>query len=203
MIELELKYELKDNLKLNIKPTSEKVVDDIYYDTKNYDFLRKGNFLRIRNNKSLDFKLNANNLEHLYCKETNYKLKENNISEINEVIKGLNVNIKLDNISDINNKFIVLAQLKKKRYSYRLEDNIIMVIDEVENLGNFLEIEYDIDKDSITEEEKEYYKKYLEGVLKKYNILTDNMKYVSIGYVELYLKKYNMEAYNLGIYHED
>jgi len=202
MIELELKYELKNKLKMNLEPTSEKIVEDIYYDTKDYTFLKKGNFLRVRNNKSLDFKLNANNLEHLYCKETNYELKDKSVPEINNVLKKLGTNTKLDNISDIKNKFEVLANLKKKRYSYQLEDNVIMVIDEVENLGNFLEIEYDIDKDTITHEEKVYYKNYLIDILKKHNILIEDMKSVNIGYVELYLKKYNTKAYNIGLYQE-
>lgn len=202
MIELELKYELNKRININLEPASIKIVEDIYYDTKDYELLKKGNFLRVRNNKSLDFKLNVNNLEHLYCKETNYELKDDNISKINEVIKDLNINIHLNDVKDISSKFDVLAHLKKKRYSYKLEENVIMVIDEVENLGNFLEIEYDIDKDAITNEEKEYYKKYLTELLKKHSILLDDMKYVSIGYVELYLKKHNPKAYHLGIYQE-
>lgn len=202
MIELELKYELNKRININLEPASIKIVEDIYYDTKDYELLKKGNFLRMRNNKSLDFKLNTNNLEYLYCKETNYELKDDNISKINEVIKELDIKIHLNDVKDISSKFEVLAHLKKKRYSYKLEENVILVIDEVENLGNFLEIEYDIDKDNITNEEKEYYKKYLTELLKKHSILLDEMKYVRIGYVELYLKKYNPEAYHLGIYQE-
>lgn len=69
MIEIELKYELESKLKLDLNNSFEKIVEDIYYDTSDYKLLRSGNFLRIRNNKSLDFKLNADDLGHLYCKK--------------------------------------------------------------------------------------------------------------------------------------
>ncbi len=77
-----------------------------------------------------------------------------------------------------------------------------MVIDSLTDLGLFLEIEYDLKKDNITKEEGEYYKKYLISILKKHKIFSSDLKPVKIGYVELYLKKYNIKAYKLGIYQE-
>jgi len=70
------------------------------------------------------------------------------------------------------------------------------------NLKAVLQSKYDIDKDTITHEEKVYYKNYLIDILKKHNIFIEDMKSVNIGYVELYLKKYNAKAYNLGLYQE-
>lgn len=201
MIELELKYELKKKIDLD-RFGSFKEVEDIYYDTHDYQLLRNGNFLRIRNNKQLDFKLNANDLSHLYCKETNFSLNDESILGINEVLKSVGVMTTLNSIEDLSKNLEVLAPIKKKRYSYKLEDKVVIVIDEVENLGTFLEIEYDIDKDSITQEEAKYYKDYLMNILNK-NKLGDCLeREVHIGYVELYLKKYNKEAYSLGIYKE-
>lgn len=201
MIEIELKYELESRLKLNLNSSSEKIVEDIYYDTSDYKLLKSGNFLRIRNNKSLDFKLNANDLSHLYCKETNFDLNDSNIDSINSILNSLGIDEKFESIIDLKSKFGVLAPIKKKRTTYNLEDSIVMSIDEVEDLGYFLEIEYDLDKDEV--DDADYYKNLLIEFLKKYHIYDKLSREVHIGYVELYLKKYNIEAYKLGIYQED
>lgn len=201
MIEIELKYELRSRLKLNLNSSSEKIVEDIYYDTSDYKLLKSGNFLRIRNNKSLDFKLNANDLSHLYCKETNFDLNDSNIDSINSILNSLGIDEKFESIIDLKSKFGVLAPIKKKRTTYNLEDSIVMSIDEVEDLGYFLEIEYDLDKDEV--DDADYYKNLLIEALKKYHIYDKLSREVHIGYVELYLKKYNIEAYKLGIYQED
>ncbi|MCM1053689.1 MAG: CYTH domain-containing protein [Ruminococcus sp.] len=202
MIEIELKYRLKNKFNLDKEIKSKKIVEDIYYDTKDYTLLKKGNFLRVRNGKELDFKLSANDLTHLYCKETNYELKEENKEEIEKILSNLDINVTLETIYDLFTKLKVLAPIKKKRTSYQLEDNVILVLDEVEDLGNFLEVEYDVDKDAISKEEGEYYKNYLLNLLKKNNLFNENLQEVHIGYVELYLKEFNKEAYNLGLYQE-
>ena len=75
-----------------------------------------------------------------------------------------------------------------------------MVIDEVEDLGTFLEIEYDLDKNEI--DNANYYENMLIEILKKHSLYDKSMRKVPIGYVELYLKKYNIEAYRLGLYQE-
>lgn len=200
MIEIELKFELKDKINIDVTKEKLKMVEDIYYDTKDYKLLRKGNFLRIRNGKQLDFKLSANDLTHLYCKETNYALDNSNLKEINDVLNSLGVDVNLKTIDDLFTNLVVLAPIKKKRYSKTLEKNVVMVLDEVEDLGNFLEIEYDLDKDII--DDSDYYKNLLIDILKKYNIYNNSFKEVRIGYVELYLKKHNLEAYKLGLYQE-
>ena len=41
MIEIELKFELKNKINVYLKPDSEKEVEDIYYDTEDYKFLKK------------------------------------------------------------------------------------------------------------------------------------------------------------------
>lgn len=200
MIEIELKFELKDKINIDITKEKSKMVEDIYYDTKDYKLLRKGNFLRIRNGNQLDFKLSANDLTHLYCKETNYELDNSNIKEINDVLNSLGVDANLKTIDDLFANLVVLAPIKKKRYSKTLEENVVMVLDEVDDLGNFLEIEYDLDKDTV--DDSDYYKNLLIDILKKHNIYNDSFREVHIGYVELYLKKHNIEAYKLGLYQE-
>jgi len=202
MIEIELKYELKNKIKCDLKPNQEKIVEDIYYDTEDYQFLKNGNFLRVRNGKQLDFKINANDMSHLYCQETNFSYSNDNVSEIKELLKKLGISVSFTSLDELLENLKVLAPIKKKRHIYELEEKVVMVIDEVENLGTFLEIEYDYENDEITKEQGEYYKNYLKDILRKNNLLNDDMKEVPIGYVELYLKKYNLEAYHLGIYQD-
>ncbi len=199
MIELELKYKINKKPSINLEGISSDVTD-IYYDTKDYTLLRKGNFLRLRNSKSIDFKLSANDLTHLYCNETNYSVDNFDSKTINKVLNNIGVDINVASSEELFNTLTVLAPIKKHRTSYNLEENVVMVIDEVEDLGIFLEIEYDIDKDSITKEESDKYKEYLINILRENNYITDDDEQVNIGYVELYLKKYNVEAYNLGLY---
>ncbi len=200
MIEIELKYELKNKIECNLKPDKEKEVEDIYYDTEDYQLLKNGNFLRIRNKAQLDFKINANDMSHLYCKETNFSYDDANVSEIKELLQKLGIDVSFTSLDELFKKLKILAPIKKKRYTYKLEEKVVMVIDEVENLGTFLEIEYDYENDEITKEQGEYYKNYLKDILKKYNLLNGDTREVRIGYVELYLKKHNKEAYDLGIY---
>lgn len=200
MIEIELKYELESKLKLDLNNSFEKIVEDIYYDTSDYKLLRSGNFLRIRNNKSLDFKLNADDLSHLYCKETNFDLNDSNIDSINSILNSLGIDEKFEGIADLKSKLGVLAPIKKKRTTYNLEDSVVMSMDEVNDLGTFLEIEYDLDEDELYNGDE--YKKLLIEILKKYHIYDKLSREVHIGYVELYLEKYNTEAYELGIYQE-
>lgn len=202
MIEIELKYKLKKNYNIDFGEANKKKVEDIYYDTYDYQMLKNGNFLRVRNGKQIDFKLNANDLSHLYCEETSFKLNNDSLDGINRVFNNIVDDIKLDNVDEITKKLKVLAPIKKERWSKKISDNVIIVLDKVEELGDFLEIEYDLDKDSISKEEGEYYKTYLISVLKE-NLLFDYLeKEVHVGYVELYLKEYNEDAYNIGIYHE-
>ncbi len=200
MIELELKYKLNCSPKVDFEITSQKDVEDIYYDTDDYTLIQKGNFLRVRNNKSIDFKLSANDLTHLYCNETNFDLNSFNVDSVAKTLNNIGVDIEFRNSSELFEKLKVLAPIKKHRKSYNIEKNVVMVIDEVEDLGTFLEIEYDIDKESITKDEAEYYKNYLLNILKRNNLLTNQHEEVHVGYVELYLKKYNIDAYNLGLY---
>ena len=200
MIEIELKFELKNKINPNLKPDFIKEVEDVYYDTKDYKLLRNGNFLRIRNAKQLDFKLSANDLTHLYCNETNYQLNDSNMEAISKVLNNVGVDVDLKCVDDLFSDLDVLAPIKKKRTSYNLEENVVMVIDEVEDLGTFLEIEYDLDAEKI--DDASYYENMLVEILKKHSLYDESMRKVHIGYVELYLKKHNMEAYKLGLYQE-
>ena len=208
MIELELKYEIKSipNKIKKIEIIKQKQQEDIYYDTNNYDLIQRGNFFRIRNKKRLEFKLFAGDTSHLFCQETDFDLDKISINkeQINNILSSINLkNIKdLNNINQIidTNNLKVLAPIKKHRTSYKYNENSTISIDEVDNLGLFLEAEIMIDKETLSKDEANTIKEEFINDLKKSKILTNTEKQVNIGYVELYLLKHNKEAYNLGIY---
>lgn len=202
MIEIELKYKLKNFPKVGFPLLEERTEEDIYYDTKNYELLRNGNFLRIRNHEKIDFKLSTNDITHLYCKETRFSFSPFPSSKIEAVFHSLNLDIRCGNYEEFTQNLTVLAPILKKRKTYKINDSITMVLDEVDNLGYFLEIEYDVEQDSITEEEGKEYEEVLKNVLEENHLLTEGAKKVTIGYVELYLKEHNIEAYHLGLYQE-
>ncbi len=203
MIEVELKYKLNSFPKVDFPLVEERREEDIYYDTKNYDLLRNGNFLRIRNQEKIDFKLSTNDLTHLYCRETRFPFSPFPSEKIEEVFQNLKLDISCYNYEEFKEKLIVLAPILKKRKTYKINDSITMVLDEIEDLGYFLEIEYDVEQESITEEEGKKYEDILISVLKENKLLQEENKKVSIGYVELYLKEHNIEAYHLGLYQEN
>ena len=202
MIEVELKYKLKSFPKVEFPCVEERVEKDIYYDTANYDLLRSGNFLRIRNQEKIDFKLSTNDLTHLYCRETRFSFSPFPSENIEKVFQNLNLEVSCNSYEEFQESLIVLAPILKKRRTYKIDDAITMVLDEIDNLGYFLEIEYDVEQDSITEEEGKKYEDILISVLKENHLLQEEDKKVSIGYVELYLKEHNIEAYHLGLYQE-
>ena len=208
MIELELKYEIETIPKVlkNYEIINKKEQIDIQYDTPNYDLIYKGNFLRIRDGKRLEFKLFAGDTSHLYCKETDFELDQlsNNKDIINELLKSIN----LKTVEDLNtfnqiiesNNFIVLSPIIKHRTTYKYDEECTISIDEVDDLGLFMECEIMIDINSLSEEKANKIKEQFISKLKGSKIITGKEKNVNIGYVELYLLKHNIKAYNLGIY---
>lgn len=208
MIELELKYELDGvpNAVEKLKINKKKEQKDIYYDTPNYDLIRGGNFLRIRNEKSLEFKLFAGDSTHLFCQETDFNL--DNIDSDKEKINSILSSLKLKTVKDLNsfnqicdyNNLKILAPIVKQRTSYEYKNNSTISIDIVNNLGLYLEAEIMLDNDSLSNSEADKIKSQFITDLQNSGILTGREKSVNIGYVELYLLKYNLEAYNLGLY---
>lgn len=204
MIEIELKLEVDEFLDFSkYECTKEKHIIDTYYDTVDYKLISTGNFLRNRNNSKIDFKLNIGDLSHTFCNETSFgyeNFKSN--KDLEQIFNNLNIkfNRNFNNFNDflVANKFLQLAIIDKKRKEYKVGD-LIVCLDDAKNIGKFIEIEMDLpdgsnfDKDTITSYMIEKLSSL--GLLGKY-------KKINIGYVELYLKKHNMKAYNLGLFKE-
>ena len=208
MIELELKYELNTipSSVGKLKIINQKEQEDIYYDTPNYDLLKKGNFLRVRDGKRMEFKLFAGDTSHLFCQETVYNLDsfDSNQENINKILASLdlkpveNLN-SFKQICDINN-LQILCPIVKHRTSYTYDENCTISIDQVDNLGLFMEDEIMINSESLSTSQANQIKEQFVTNLQNSEILTGNEKKVNVGYVELYLLKHNIEAYNLGMY---
>lgn len=203
MIEVELKLQVDKFPNLtNLECVKQKRVLDVYYDTPNYKLISTGNFLRNRDNKKVDFKLNIGDLSHTYCKETSFNY--NNFLP-NESLKIIFDNIGIEynkNFKTFNeflcaNNLTQLAVIDKFREVYKLDD-LIISLDDAKNIGKFIEIEYDLPDNSVVDKEK--IKNYMISKLTKLGLT--NYTEIKVGYVELYLKQHNKKAYNLGLFKE-
>ena len=202
MIEIELKLQVDEFPNPEgLELLSEKRVVDYYYDTEDYELILTGNFLRNRNNKTIDFKLNLDDLSHTYCKETSFDYNDFSsnlaIRNIFEDI-GIEYNSKYSGFEEFLkvNNFKELAVIDKYRRIYKFGEYKVS-FDEAADIGKFVEIELDLpdgsdfDKDRISDEMIQ--SMVSSGFLKTF-------KRVNIGYVELYLKKNNPQVYALGLF---
>ena len=208
MIEVEVKFlidTVPDSLK-KLAPSRAKRQLDVYYDTLEYTLLRSGNFMRIRNKKRLEFKLNSGDASHLYCEELDFELQKlhEHLEAIIQILRsiGLQSPEKVQSVEDIlcSNDMIVLATIDKERVEYDFSDNITVCVDHVNNLGNFIEIDLMVKNDNsllATSKEAEV---SLMKVLSDNDIISDETSRVRLGYVELFLQKYNPDAYGMGLY---
>ncbi len=89
------------------------------------------------------------------------------------------------------NGLIELATIDNTRKEYTGE-GIILSIDHVQGLGNFLEIETHAEEDTNTNRAQERLQAFVSDL---------DVQHIKVGYVELWLYKHNVEAYAAGRYH--
>jgi adenylate cyclase class IV len=206
--EIELKLEIHNTKKLQsflkeLTFENKKRVKDVYLDTKTGELFKRGIFIRLRNEKTLDFKFNLSEilketegqLEHFHCDEYNFNLPlhESDMGKLNEVSEVLGLK-KIDK-ADLEtfkskNHFVDFVIIDRERATYKKDDYTI-VIDNVNDLGMYMEIEY------VTEEAVDFYevKKQMLEFLHDLEI-----KDINVGFVELFLRKHNFELYKQGKY---
>lgn len=208
MIELELKYKINEvpNAISKMAPNKTKNQSDIYFDTKNYDLISGGNFLRVRNNRSLDFKLGTVDTTHLYCKESSFLISEfeERFSDINNIFESLGLAgcEFAESFAEFvkHNDFEILAPIEKTREEFKIDDDITISIDNVSNLGLFLEAEIMIDANELSKQQADVSRKKLENKLNELGVFVSGAKEVNVGYVELYLIEHNKQAYEKGMF---
>lgn len=203
-IEIELRYEILNQNQLikflaPLQHLQSKRDVDIYLDNPQALLYQKGIFVRIRNNKKLDIKFNRACLEDPdlaiqdYCEEHSFALpiQEIDLPRLNELLMSLNlvpVHIAaLEELKIVNN-FGVHYTLDKTRTSYRC-DSFTLCVDEVTNLGTFLEIE--LMANSI--EDLAAVKQQMQHMLKELNLAP-----LKTGYGTLLLRKNHFDHYLMG-----
>ncbi len=202
-IEIELKFQILDETQIkeflkNLDFISRKRIVDIYLDTKDADLYKKGFFIRIRDNKTLDFKFNLEDLEkkHEHCEEHSFSLPltSNSLEKINKVCKVLDLigimNPSLEELKTKNN-FIDSMVIDKIRQRYK-DENFGFCFDDVKNMGKFLEIEAHVSNEKNIEKIKNRMREKIKNL---------KLKLITTGYNELYWKKHNPEIYKQGKYH--
>ena len=200
-IEIELRYEVTNQSALQpfidtLMFLNKKQVIDVYFDTKDALLSKRGIYIRLRNNKTVDIKFNRAclhdaNLEiQSYCEEYSFTLPltAESLPKFNQI----NAELDLFTVASPDfalylelNKFIEHRIVDKIRSSYKA-DQFIVVLDIVKNLGPFLEIELVTkDRDSISSTTA-----YMQEILKGLPV-----KPLKTGYDSLILRKQNFQQY--------
>lgn len=203
-IEIELRYEIlkQEQLSSFVAPLQKlhcKHDIDVYFDNPNDMLHKNGIYIRTRNNKKLDIKFNRACLDNPdlaiqdYCEEHSFALplQEKDLTVINQLLVSLNLqpmtHASLENLKQVN-QFHEQCVVDKIRTSYTF-NNFTICIDEVKDLGTFLEIELMADT--------------AENVLKvKQEMLALihdlDLKPIKTGYINLLLRKKDFAHYLMG-----
>lgn len=204
IIEIELRYEVLDCAQLTkfLEPLQQlhsKRDIDIYYDNADALLYQKGIFIRIRNDKKLDIKFNRACLEDPnlaiqdYCEEHSFALplQESDLAKLNELL--ISLNLKPITIADLDqlkaaNNFGIHYTVDKTRTSYQ-HGSFTLCVDEVADLGTFLEIE--LMANSI--EDLAAIKQQMQLTLKELDLVP-----LKTGYGTLLLRKNHFDHYLMG-----
>jgi len=205
MIEVELKFEIAPASRSRLEEHLATIGlahrlqnTDTYYDTPAFDLLSQAVFVRVRNRERLEFKFNEQAAPaHIHCTERVFSLapETRQAEEMNNLFSGFlpdwrragTVNKALQQ-----NGLIELARIENHRIEYTCE-NLVVCVDQVEGLGNFLEIETQCEEESEIDQAVSRVQAFASGVV---------ARQVHIGYVELWLQKYHRYAYHQGKYQE-
>lgn len=204
MIEVEIKSKLTSEIQGKIQECLqqmhfERSVQnvDVYYDTASYDLLQQAVFLRIRNSVRLEFKFNEKiEKEHGQSTERSYPLVLDvpQREKMNRLFTRFLPNWRAtDTIEEAiaTNGLIELAHIDNQRMEYSQND-FYLSLDQVKDLGDFVEVEVRCEEETDTSEAQTKLQAFAADL---------GLQHIRVGYVELWLQKYNPPAYLLGKYH--
>jgi adenylate cyclase class IV len=204
VIEVEMKFELLQESRSRFKEhfaTMQLVHclrnSDIYYDTPAFDLLSQAVFVRVRNHLRLEFKFNEQAAPaHIQSTERSFPLtpEPSQVEEMNVLFSQFLPHWRsADTVEEAlcRNGLIELVRIENQRdqYSY---GNLTICMDQVEGLGEFVEIEMQCEEGSDTKPAIAQVQELVAGFA---------AHHVRVGYVELWLKKYHPQAYQKGKYH--
>ena len=206
MIEVELKYEVPRESQRRVQEylrqtISRGVVEnrDTYYDTSTFALLQQAVFVRVRNHVQLQFKFNeradkAHAQSHEYAFPMVPDITE--AQQINALFRRFLP--RWQTVSDVEqaismNDLLELARIENTREQY-VDDEMSISFDHIADLGDFLELEIQGDDNIDTQQ----------ALTRLYAIASRlQLPPMRIGYVELWLRRYNMHAYQLGKYRQE
>jgi len=205
MIEVELKFELLPTSwpQLEERLTAMQLTrrtrnSDIYYDTAGFDLLRQAVFVRVRNHMRLEFKFNEQAAPaHIQSTERVFSLMPEppQAEEMNALFSRFLPQWRsADTVKEAlhQNGLIELAHIENRRVQYKYDD-LVICVDQVEGLGDFVEIETQCEEGSDTRQAVAQVQCLAAGFA---------ARQVRVGYVELWLQKHHPRAYQRGKYHE-
>jgi adenylate cyclase, class 2 len=205
LIEIELKCALTPQLlekvhaktqAMDFKGTVQN--QDIYYDTPAWDLLRRAVFVRVRNGSRVEFKFNED-IDQSHVQSTEHVFPLSLSHDITEKMNALFAYFLPDWVATASfedamkqNGLIELANIANTRKEYTGE-GIILSVDHVKGLGDFLEVEVQVEEeDSNTSQIQEQLQAFVSDL---------TLQHIKVGYVELWLYEHNPEAYAAGRYH--
>ena len=206
-IEVELKFQVLDSNQIGkflsgFQFVDKKRIVDTYLDTREGDLYKKGIFVRIRDNKKLDFKVNLADFraqdrlsKHEHCNEFSFPLPllEVSIAPINKISRILTLKEILNpDLEDFKNKNNLIDSMiiDKFRQSYS-DGRFEYSFDDVKGLGKFIEIEQMASPKDNLEKIKDEMRKKLHNL---------KLKLITTGYNEVYWRKHDFNLYLQGRY---
>jgi adenylate cyclase, class 2 len=206
MIEVELKFAIAPDSRARLEKylamtgSARRLRNsDTYYDTPTFDLLSQAVFVRVRNQQRLEFKFNEQAApEHLSCVERTFSLasEQGKLAGMNTLFARFLPRWRAAGTIGAalhQNGLIELVRIENQRTEYSYE-NLLVCVDHVEGLGDFLEVETLCEEGSETRQAIEQVQAFAAGL---------DAQQVHVGYVELWLQKYHPSAYRQGKYQEE
>lgn len=206
MIEVELKFEIAPDACARLEKYLATIGaarrlqnSDTYYDTPAFDLLSQAVFVRVRNQQRLEFKFNEQAApEHISCVERAFSLAPGpqQVEEMNSLFAGFLPGWRAagavgNALSE--NGLVELVRIENRRVEY-IYENLVVCVDHVEGLGDFLEIETQCAEESETRQAIAQVQAFAAGL---------EARQVHVGYVELWLRKHYPLVYRRGKYQEE
>lgn len=169
---------------------------DSYYDTPNWDLLHQAVFVRVRNAQTLQIKFDeeGSDKQHIACIERVFSLAGALPEDAHQLMQRFlppwrSTSTFAEAVRV--NALIELARIVKTRSTYT-DGNMLVMLDHVEGLGDFVEVEIQCEEHEDTSEARARLEAFIAPL---------GAQPLTAGYTELWLRHHRPEAYQAGQYH--
>jgi len=169
---------------------------DMYYDTPIWDLLRQAVFVRVRNKSHLQVKFDeeGSDKKHVECVERTFSLEGPLPAEAHDLLVRFLPNWRAaatfpEAVTE--NSLVELVCLRKTRSTYS-DGRVIVALDHVEGLGNFVEVEIQCEEGEDTSQARAVLERFVQDI---------PAVPLKAGYTELWLQRHNPAAYQCGQYY--